>query len=219
MKIRTLDELSKFLREDLAWRRKENHILHTLVGSSGEAKKQAVLRGAVAALYAHWEGYVKTACRAYFEYIKQRRLPMNELCIPILSIIFRSRLKRVVGDQTIDSHLEFTDWLLREWSKRAHLPEANTIISTSNLNAEVFKGLIVGLGLPYVNDYAVAEKPVIETLVNARNQLAHGEWLTIDEQEYDEFYMWIIRLMEKVCEQIETAAATGDYRRSLQQIQ
>jgi hypothetical protein len=218
MKFRTLDELSSFLREDLAWRRKENLALQTLVKSSAEAKKQAVLRGAIAALYAHWEGYVKTSCRAYYEYIKQKRPLMKELCVPILSIVLRGRLKRVVGDQTVDSHLEFADWLLHEWANRAKLPATETIITTSNLTSVVFKGFIVGLGLPYVDDYAYAEKPIIDNLVNARNHLAHGEWLIVREDEYDSFYMWISRLMEKLCEEIETAAATGAYRRSLQQI-
>jgi len=219
MTFRTLDELSISLREDLSWRRKENRALQSLVKSTTLAKQQAILRGAIAALYAHWEGYVKAACRAYYEYVRRRRLPMNELCVPILSIAFRSRLKRVVGDQTIDSHLEFTEWLLSEWPRRAHLPATEKIISTSNLNATVFKGFIVGLGLPYLRDYAVAEKPVIDELVKARNNLAHGEWLIVRVEEYDEFQNWINRLMETVCEQIETAAATEAYRRTLPQIE
>jgi len=70
MRARTLDDLSAFLRDDLAWRRKENRALQTLVHRSEASQKQAILRGAIASLYAHWEGFVKTSCRVYIEFVK-----------------------------------------------------------------------------------------------------------------------------------------------------
>ena len=218
MKFRTLDELSYFLRDDLGWRRKELHVMKSLVESVSHAKKQALLRGAVPALYAHWEGFVKTACRSYFDYVRGRKLRMNELCVPILSTVFRKRLKRVAGDETLDSHRDFADWLLNEWPKRAQMPKTEEIVSTSNLNSVVFKGFITGLGLPYVDDYARAEKPVIDELVNARNHLAHGEWKHLEPKEFDELYTWTTSLMDIVCSAVEDAAATNAYRRELPQI-
>jgi hypothetical protein len=42
------------------------------------------------------------------------------------------------------------------------MPSVEAIISTSNLSSTVFKEFIVGLGLTYLDDYAVTEKPVID---------------------------------------------------------
>lgn len=218
MSTRTIDELSALLREDLGWRRKEIRVLQTIVAGSEASKKQAVLRGAVAALYAHWEGFTKTACRAYLEFIKIRRLRNSELSIPLLGLCLKRYLKRVAGSDRFDSHLEFSDWLLREWDRRAMLPQSDDIIRTGNLDAHVFRSYMLGLGLPYVVEFQLAEKPVIDALVHIRNHLAHGEWHTIDEAEYEQLLIWITRLMECVCKNIEDAAATSSFRRQLQQL-
>jgi hypothetical protein len=218
MRHRTLDELSKYLREDLAWRRKENHVLQNLVRNSSASKKQAVLRGAIAALYAHWEGFVKTACRVYLEFVKQRRLPNNELAMPFLGLALRQRLKSLDHEGHVNSHVEFATWILTEWDRRAKLPRTDEVISTSNLNSDVFKSFILGLGLPYIPDYELAEKPVIDALVEMRNHLAHGEWQIVDESAYDEFLLWIDKLMAKVCEQVEDAVALSAYRRAIPQL-
>jgi len=218
MRARTLDDLSAFLRDDLAWRRKENRALQTLVHRSEASQKQAILRGAIASLYAHWEGFVKTSCRVYIEFVKLRKLRNCELSIPLLGLALKLNLKRTENVDRIDSHREFSDWLLREWRRRARLPDPEDVISTSNLNARVLKDYMLGLGLPYGADFEMAEKPVVDALVRIRNNLAHGEWQLVNESEYDQFVIWIERLMLRVCEQVEDAVANSTYRRGLTQL-
>jgi hypothetical protein len=218
MKPRTIDELSEFIRTDLAWRRKETRVIQGLVRACDASKKQAVLRGAVATLYAHWEGFIKTSCRAYLEYVRLRALPYSQLAIPFLSLALKSRLDGFANSGVIDANQEFCFWLLNEWNRRASLPKSQEVVSTSNLNADVFKLLVHGLGLPYRPEYKVAERPVIDALVELRNHLAHGEWQLVDESAYDEFFIWIDRLMSQICDDVEEAALTGRYRRDIAQI-
>lgn len=212
MTVRTVQDLSDYLRDDLAWRRKENSVLHSLVRTLDASRQQAILRGAVAVLYAHWEGFVKTACRAYLEFVRLRRLAHSDLCLPIFSIAIRQKLLAAQVGGNLDSHLEFADWIRSEMDRRSHLPDPNKTITTSNLNTEVFRSLIRGLGIRYAPDFQIAEKPVIEPLVTLRNNLAHGEWRVVDEAEYEQMFVWIDRLMQSVCTEIENAAATGQYR-------
>jgi hypothetical protein len=218
MRARTIDELSTFLRDDLAWRRKENRVLQTLVKNSKEPQKQAVLRGAVASVYAHWEGFVKTACRVYLEFVRGRRLRNCDLSVPLLGLALRLALRSSHATSRIDSHLEFGDWLLREWERRARLPDPEELINTSNLSVYVFKSYIIGLGLEYLSEYERAEKPVIEVLLKSRNNLAHGEWQIVNEAEYEQWVSWTDRLMVLLCEQVEDAAAKSAYRRRLTQL-
>jgi MAE_28990/MAE_18760-like HEPN len=218
MRGRTLDELSAYLREDLGWRRKENKAVQSLVHGSGSLRKQAILRGAIASLYAHWEGFVKTGCRAYLEFVTIRKLRNCELSIPLLGLALKRTLKSVGGSDRLDSHLEFSAWLLREWDRRARLPSPEDIIQTSNLDSRVFKSYMLGLGLRYLPEFEIAEKPVIDALVQVRNNLAHGEWQIVSETAYDEWIVWIDRLMELVCQEIENAASCSSYRRALTQL-
>lgn len=218
MRARTLDELSAYLREDLAWRRKENKALQTLVHGSQSFQKQAILRGAIASLYAHWEGFVKTGCRAYLEFVRIRKHRNCDLSIPLLGLALKRNLRSLHGSDRVDSHLEFSDWLLREWERRAKLPDPGEIIRTSNLDSQVFKGYMLGLGLPYLAKFEIAEKPIIDALVDVRNHLAHGEWQRVSETDYDQWLTRIDDLMLLVCEQIENAAASSSYRRSLRQL-
>jgi hypothetical protein len=218
MRARTVEELSYYLRDDLAWRRKEIRVLQSIVRGSEASKKQAILRGAIAALYAHWEGFVKTACRIFLEFVRLRRLRHRELSIAFLGLAFRLRLESTEGGGRLDSHRDFSDWLLREWDGRAKLPSPDDLFGTSNLTSDVFKSFIKGLGLPYDSDFERAEKPVIDALVQLRNHLAHGAWVPVDEGKYDELVIWIDRLIQRVCDFVEDAAATGTYRRALQQL-
>jgi hypothetical protein len=212
MRARTLDELSRFLRDDLAWRRKENSVLRAAAIRSEAGKKQALLRGAVAVLYAHWEGFVKTAYTVYLDYVRMRKLRNCDLRHELLSLALKLRLKSCDVERS-DSHAEFGAWLLREWTQRARLPDPKDVFGTSNLNSAVFKGFVKALGLSYEHDFATAEKSVIDTLVEFRNHLAHGEWLLVDESEYEQLFAWTDKLMVLVCDQVEDAVAKSGYRR------
>jgi hypothetical protein len=217
MRTRTLDELSRFLREDLAWRRKENNVLRAAVLRSEAAKKQALLRGAVAVLYAHWEGFVKTAYTVYLDYIRMRRLRNSELCHELLGLALKLRLQSCDPGRC-DSHADFSNWLLGDWTHRARLPDSKDLFGTSNLNSAVFKSFVKGLGLPYEDAFATAEKSVINPLLENRNHLAHGEWLLVNEKEYEQLFVWTNRLMTLVCDQVEEAAEKSSYRRTLPQL-
>lgn len=215
MTLRTIADLSTFLRSDLAWRRKENSVFHSIVRTSEAAKKQALLRGAVAVLYAHWEGFVKTSCRAYLEYVRIRRLNHSELAAPFLCLAARRRLGNLdPTSKRLDNYVDLCEWFLEEWDRKAWLPNADAVISTSNLNSDILKSMFRGLGLNYHSDFQIAEKPIIDSLVDLRNHLAHGEWRTVGYPEYEQYYSEIGKLMEQVCAQVETAAATNAYRRA-----
>lgn len=218
MSIQTADDLSQKIREDLAWRRKENLALQSIVRQTSEGKQQAILRGAVAALYAHWEGFVKNACSQYLDYVKQRRLAHRELAIPLFAIAIRKQLQGTENSPRLDSHREFCEWLIREWDRRSHLPSGLSLFGTSNLTSDVLKAFIRGLGLPYGADYERAEKPIIDSLVELRNQLAHGAWQKVDAGKYDEFVLWITKLMDRLAEDIEDSVAKQLYKRQLAEL-
>lgn len=213
MKIRTLSDLSSRLRGDLAWRRKELVTFRGLVDSSAAAKKQALLRGAVAVLYAHWEGFVKTGARDYLTFVKSKRLALSELADCFVALAARSRLHNMQESKKAVLHATFITWFLSEWPKRAQLPPETVVDAESNLSVDVFKNILALIGVPYRPEYAVREKPVIERLLEIRNELAHGEWRTVDASDYESLQSETDRLMVWFCDDVEAAAITGTYKR------
>jgi hypothetical protein len=213
MSIRTVSDLASQLQDDLGWRRKELSVFHGIVTASQSSKRQAILRGAIAALYAHWEGFIKTAAQLYIDFVRQRRLNLCDLSPCFMAMAARKKLLTLQGAGSADSHIDLANWLTEEWRKRATLPGPE-IISTSNLNSKVFGIVIRSIGLTYRTEFAIAEKPVIQRLVEIRNSLAHGEWQVVDAAEYEQLYHEIDKLLVLVCNDVEYAASQGLYRKT-----
>jgi hypothetical protein len=214
MNLRTASDLSSVLRDDLGWRRKEMVVFRSLVNSTDSSKKQAVLRGAIAVLYAHWEGFVKNAGQQYVEFVKQRRLNLGELSSNFVAMAAKKKLMALRESSKIEPQIEFVEWMLNGRDRRAHLPGSEIISTGSNLTVENFKTIVNALGLVYRPDFALAEKGIIQRLVETRNHLAHGEWQTVDPAEYHQLHGSIDNLMVLVCNDIDAAASLGLYRAS-----
>ncbi len=218
MSLRTTSDLSSTLRSDLGWRRKELVVFRSLVDSMESSKRQAVLRGAIAVLYAHWEGFVKNAAQQYVEFVKQRRLKLNELSANFIAMAAKKKIASIRDSGKMEFQIEFVKWFLGDWQRRAHLPGSESINTGSNLTAETFRNIISTLGLDYRSEFALAEKGIIQRLVEVRNHLAHGEWHAIDPAEYHQLHSNIDSLMVLVCDEIDAAASLGLYKHQWQEL-
>lgn len=211
MRLRTLDELSTTIRDDLAWRRKEIVAFESVVRQVDPGKRQAVMRGAVASLYANWEGFVRFAASAYLEYVRIRRLSWSQLTHEFIALAIRSRINAAASSNQLDSHVVAAKFLIDEWHCRASLPKSDVITVGGNLSARVFQSIVVGLGLVYRDEYRSIEKSVFDSLLNARNQLAHGEWQLVEQDDYDRYRKDIQTAMELFCASIEDAARDSQF--------
>ena len=186
----------------------------TLVQKSENKNRQAILRGAVAVLYAHWEGFVKSALQSYVDFVRSQRHETKVLSDAFVALASRRHLRVLTSSNRPHLHIEVVRWFHDNWEHRAHLPDRSIINAQSNLWVEVFRELMAQTGLEYKAVYAFAEKPVIERLVALRNKLAHGEWQQIEEKEWrEQLRPKIVELIETLCLQIEDAAATNSFRR------
>lgn len=213
MKNYTVNQLSSCIRDDLGWRRKEIHVHAQTVQRAGPHEKQALLRGAVAVLYAHWEGFIKFACQEYLKFVRCRKLKHAELPDCFLAMAAKKQLNVLSSSNRPRDHIEFIRWWRTEMDRRSHLPGPHVVKSLSNLTFPVFDDMLTQLGLPLRDEYKVASHPVIERLVALRNALAHGDWQCIEQDEWSsQLRPKIEAMMDFVCFDIEAAALGNQFR-------
>ena len=78
MKVRTASQLIERLDDELAWRLHEIASLRDAIRRSSPPAQTALIRSAVALLYAHWEGFVKAAAVHYGSYISSTGITFSE---------------------------------------------------------------------------------------------------------------------------------------------
>ena len=194
MKIKTINELNDKLDSDLYWRRKELTLLKSDIKKSERAEKEMLIRAGIALLYAHWEGFIKNSAEYYLQYIVSKRLSLNELCPGLLTIALKKKLNEFVQSRKISNNLKLVEYFLYNLEERANL--SSNIDTKSNLNSSVFRDIILSIGLIYRPEFEVRSQIIDSKLLNNRNIIAHGNYLSVDEKEFLEVHDEIFKIID-----------------------
>ena len=211
MKTRTLAELSEFLDDEFAWRRKELTIVWSDIKSANSSEKSTRLRGGVALLYAHWEGFVKQAGEAYLIFVSSKGLKLEELNSSFLALALRTKLVEFSNSNDTGKHADFVKYFKSHLSDKANIPVKGIVATKSNLNSEILKRIVLGLGLDY-STFELKEKLLDSELLYYRNNIAHGKGLCPSENDFDTLYSEVTALIREVKTLIENAASLDSYR-------
>jgi len=213
MSIRTPDEVNRALADELIWRKKELTALRFLVEapSNSADRRAALLRGGVALLYAHWEGFVKAAGGVYLEFLRFQRLPYEKLAPNFLAMAVRGKVQAASQSNRIRSHIELARFFRNDLNQRSNITRKDAIGARGNLSSHLLRDVIDSLGLDY-GPYATKERLIDESLVAARNTIAHGQYLRPDLADFLELYAEVLALIETFRTQVDNAVSTGAYR-------
>lgn len=213
MKIRTLEQLSDKLAEELAWRKKELSALKGMIDlksfSSSSANKKALIRSGITMLYAHWEGFIKVAANSYLEFVAMQSLSYNQLSNNFIALAMKDKLDQANQTNKATIYNEVAEFFMTKMTERSVIKYENRI-TTSNLSSSVFKEIIFMLGLNY-SYFESKEVLIDERLLRRRNMIAHGNYLDIDENQYDELHTQIVAIMDNFRNQIDNCASTKQY--------
>ena len=215
MNIRTTNQLYAALSAELVWRKKELSDLKLLIDdrSQSKSKRNVLLRSGVALLYAHWEGFVKAAATAYLEFIAAQRLKNKELAVHLLALSARPTLNNATGANNITAHLQVAQFFIEQSEEECKIPYRDAI-RTSNLNYELFQdiGRMLGLDLSRAD---TSRHLIDERLLKNRNSIAHGEYLAVDQDDYDDLHYEVINLLDLFRNENTNCAVQGKYLRTL----
>jgi hypothetical protein len=213
VKVRTEALLYDAVDGDLIWRKKELTQLKFLLENSSARQDQraALLRSSVPLLYAHWEGFIKSAGRAYLEYIASQRLRYDQLAPPILALAARRVLSQASASKRIRAHIDVTEFFRGALDAESDIPYKDGITTKANLSSEVLREIMLTLGLDF-QPFETKAVLIDESLLAARNTIAHGEYLQIDEARYSELTHEVLTMMEWFRTQVENAAVLKQFK-------
>lgn len=168
---------SKQIEDDLLWREKELAILHKLLLQSavGSPQEVAFLRTNLAMIYAHYEGFCKFALGVYIDALEKLPLTRSELRWPIAAQSMRAFYAEM--KQISDADEYFTKFLTEFDKQFSSKPTFERPENIANLWPDLLTKWLKRLGLDART--VEAEKQRLDTLVDTRNQIAHGKKLPV----------------------------------------
>ncbi|MCG2741015.1 MAG: hypothetical protein L6300_12400 [Syntrophaceae bacterium] len=212
--ICTTDQLIEKIAEDLVWRRKELTELKALVQDfQGKPMRSRILiRGAVALLYAHWEGFVKKSSSYYLEYVASHRLPYKRLAANFVGLTLRSKYLELGASGKISGGNALADFFCTGLDRQSNVPYKKVVETKSNLSSKVLIDILDALGLDS-SQFATRLNFIDTNLVNPRNHIAHGEALNISVMEYLTMHDDVLALIETYRNEIENASVQRLFER------
>jgi hypothetical protein len=211
MKIKDIEQLRKKLDEELGWRKIELSALKAMIDlkSLESGRRKVLLRSGVTMLYAHWEGFVKVSGNNYIEFVAMQRLPYNQLANNFIALAMKDQLDEAEDTKKATIYNKVAEFFMTRLTERSVI-KYEFRIATSNLSASVFKEIICMIGLDY-SFYESKEVLMNEKLLQKRNSIAHGNYLEIDQKDYDELHTIVIGMMDTLRNQIDNAASIKQY--------
>lgn len=214
-KIRNTEQFIDYISEDISWRTKELSVLFSQIRKTpaNTVKSRTLIRAGVTVLYAHWEGFIKSASTGYLEFVSRQGLSYKDLAVCFRAIAIKEKLKIATFARTLktDVLIEVTNFLLNNQNDTCFLNWDKLINTRSNLNSDVLKEIVHATGLDY-SLFATKEKLIDNVLLRYRNNIAHGMGMYPTLPDYEELYREIIGLITIFRNQIENAAVLETYK-------
>jgi hypothetical protein len=183
------------------------------LGSFSKSKHNALLRSGVMLLYAHWEGYIKTAAISYLEFVVRQQLTYKDLAINFVAIAMKTKLNQATETNKATIFTEVTDFMLNQMNQKSSISYEEVVSTAANLSSSILREIVCLLGLNY-SFYETKEVIINEQLLKRRNGIAHGEYLSLDRDEYQQLHDEILAMMENFRTQIENNASQKLYLRN-----
>ena len=212
MKVRSLAELDGFLDEELSRRKRELTTLKLMLDGRRGHEAILLLCAAVCMLYAHWEGFVRSAGTAYVAYVLRQGLKYRELNPSFVALGLRSEITEAGQSGRASTRRDLVAKLSSGLEQRAELDWRNAVDTRSNLNSDTLIEVFALLGLDS-REYMLDRQRLDSRLVATRNSIAHGQLIQIDRNEYLELHELVLRLVERFRVDVGNAAALREYRR------
>jgi hypothetical protein len=203
-KIRTINHAQDFLDKEFSWRLKEISNLNTTIKKTKFPQQRSLIRAGIPILYAHWEGFIKTSTEAYINYVSNQKEKYKDLEYCFIVRGLKNKINLLSDSNKFSKNIEIVDFILDKLESTASIPYRGVVHTNSNLSSEIFKEIAFSVGID-TSHYETRYKFIDERILRKRNQIAHGEFMGIDKDSYDELSKGIINLLRQYKTDIENS--------------
>jgi hypothetical protein len=210
----SFDDLSRAFDGELIWRRKEISDLSQAIRDCPSVSRPSLLRAFIPLLYAHWEGFSIRSASMYFDYITQRRLNIGSLSTHFGNFVFSRRLGALIAQgSSMDEKLSFLSHLRTESSLRFSKTPADLIDSGSNLNISRMRVLcrVCDVDSVFLDGF---EDLIDVELLKRRNEIAHGEWVSVVEDDVPRLSDAVFSLLSTFRNLLENSIVEEKFKKS-----
>ena len=163
-------------------------------------------------VYAHWEGFIKTASEDYLSFINSQGHKYRDLKTCFVVFGLKNRLNLLVDSQRSKTSIDALDFIFSEMDKTAKLNLGSAINTESNLTSKVFSNIARSIDIT-IGHYETKFNMIDESLVNRRNSIAHGEYIDLKPDKFIELVDDVLYLMRLYKTDLENAASQATYKR------
>lgn len=212
-RLQTQNQLQDFLDAELGWRVKEISALKTAVKSAAYISEQTLVRASIALLYAHWEGFIKSAATAYVTYVNNQGLSYSELQTCFIVLGFKKTLHDAQQSKQSQLNVTLVDFLRDGLSTKTKLKMDTAINTESNLSASVFENILLAVGFATA-PYETKTNLINESLLKRRNTIAHGEYIDVAKADWAKLADEVLQMLRQFKTDIENAMALSAFKRT-----
>ena len=212
-KVRTQTQLQDFLDTELGWRIKEIADMKSAVKNARFLSEKTIIRAAVALLYGHWEGFVKSATTGYLSYVENQGLTYAELHTCFVVFGLKKVLNELAESRKAIGNIAAVEFLREQLCERAQLKIDRAINTEANLSSQVLANILLSVGIdasPYESRYHLID----ERLLKRRNNIAHGEFLEVSPDEWSSLADEILLMLRQLKTDIENASALSAFKKA-----
>ena len=179
-----LNQLIDELDRQAGWRKQELFLVATQIGESENASQRVALRSGIALLYAHWEGWVKATARSYLAFVNDLSVPVSQLTPCLRGTALKSSIQELEDSNMARVHTQFAERLRSDAMAKPQELSLDLIKANSNLSADLFMDIVHRVGAP--PEYYALKKNQIDSLRTDRNKVAHGEYVAMSPEKFEE---------------------------------
>jgi hypothetical protein len=212
-KIRSAIHLQAALDSEIGWRVSELSNFKAAVSASSSLRKTVLLRASIPIAYSHWEGFVKNSASQFGSYLSGAGLFYKDVKPCFSGLAVMSLVQRIEG---IKRKIATASALVSDIQSYGDRPLVinlwPVVEDIGNLNFNAFEEIAQFLDINTL-PYEARKNFIDESLIAARNKIAHGERLEVDEEGFKTVFREVNNLMRSFKTDIENSVSSKSYLR------